>query len=78
MKAIIVYDIYTICTLSRQNLHVHFQNHLIRTFIIIGLGLFQIQQYFRHIVVVSFIGGGNRSTQRKPPIYHKSLTNFIT
>jgi hypothetical protein len=24
-----------------------------------------------------FIGGGNRSTQRKPLICHKSLTNFI-
>jgi hypothetical protein len=31
-----------------------------------------------YIVVVSFIGGGNRSTQRKPPIYRKSLTNLIT
>jgi len=26
----------------------------------------------------SFIGGGNRNTQRKPPICSKSLTNFIT
>jgi hypothetical protein len=31
-----------------------------------------------HIVAVSFIDGGNRSTQRKPPTCHKSLTNFIT
>ena len=30
------------------------------------------QQYFSYILAVSFIGGGNRSTQRKP------LTNFIT
>ena len=29
------------------------------------------------IVVVSFIGEGNRSTWRKPPTCHKSLTNFI-
>ena len=29
-------------------------------------------------MAVSFIGGGNQSTQRKPPICHKSLTNFIT
>jgi sulfite reductase beta subunit-like hemoprotein len=29
-------------------------------------------------VAVSFIGGGNRSTQRKPPTCCKSLTNFIT
>jgi hypothetical protein len=25
------------------------------------------QQYFSYIVAVSFIGEGNRSTQRKPP-----------
>ncbi len=25
-----------------------------------------LQQYFSHIVVVSFSGGGNRSTRRKP------------
>jgi hypothetical protein len=31
-----------------------------------------------YIVVVSFIGGGNRSTQRKPPACRKSLTNLIT
>jgi hypothetical protein len=30
-----------------------------------------------NIVVVSFIGGGNRSTRRKPLTYHKSLANFI-
>jgi hypothetical protein len=35
-------------------------------------------QYFSYIVAVSFIGGGNQSTQRKPPTCHKSLTNFIT
>jgi hypothetical protein len=35
------------------------------------------QQYFSSIVVVSFIGGGNRSTRRKPPSYRKSLTNFM-
>jgi len=29
-------------------------------------------------VAVSFIGGGNRSTPRKPPICRMSLTNFIT
>ena len=36
------------------------------------------QQYFRYIVVVSFNGGGNRSTRIKPPICRKSPTNFIT
>ena len=48
----------------------------------IGLGLFRVlshfQQYFSYIVSVSFIGGGNQSTQRKPPICRKSLTNYIT
>ena len=29
-------------------------------------------------ISVSFIGGGNWSTQRKPPTCYKSLTNFIT
>ena len=29
-------------------------------------------------MAVSCIGGGNRSTPRKPPTCHKSLTNFIT
>jgi hypothetical protein len=29
------------------------------------------------IVVVSFIGGGNQSTRRKPLTCRKSLTNFI-
>ena len=30
------------------------------------------RQYFSYIVVVSFIGGGNRSTWRKPPTCRKS------
>jgi hypothetical protein len=28
--------------------------------------------------IFSFIGGGNRNTQRKPPTCRRSLTNFIT
>jgi len=28
-------------------------------------------------MAVSFIGGGNRYTRRKPLTWHKSLTNFI-
>jgi hypothetical protein len=31
-----------------------------------------------YIVEASFIGGGNRITQRKPLTCCKSLTNFIT
>jgi hypothetical protein len=30
------------------------------------------------VVVVSFIGGVNQSTRRKPQTCYKSLTNFIT
>jgi hypothetical protein len=29
-----------------------------------------------YIVAVSFIGGGNRNAQIKPPTFHKSLTNL--
>ena len=36
-----------------------------------------LKQYFSYIVMVSFIGGGNRSTHRKPLTCCKSLTNFI-
>jgi hypothetical protein len=36
------------------------------------------QQHFSYIVAVSFIGGGNRITRRKPPTCLKSPTNFIT
>ena len=31
------------------------------------------QQYFSYIVVISFIGGGNRSTRTKPPTYRKVI-----
>jgi hypothetical protein len=34
------------------------------------------QQYFSYIVAVSFIGGGNRSTRRKPPTCRKSPTSL--
>jgi hypothetical protein len=34
------------------------------------------QRYFSYLVVVSFIGGRNRSTQRQPPTCRISLTNF--
>jgi len=37
--------------------------------------VFNFQQYFSYI---SFIGGGNRRTRRKPPTCRKSLTNVIT
>jgi hypothetical protein len=39
--------------------------------------VYGVQQYFNYIVAVSFIGGGNWSTQRKPLTCHKSLTNSV-
>jgi len=33
---------------------------------------------FQLYLAVSFNGGGNRSSGRKPPTGRKSLTNFIT
>jgi hypothetical protein len=36
------------------------------------------QQYFSYIMAVSFIGGGNQRTRRKPPTCRKLLTNLIT
>jgi hypothetical protein len=46
----------------------------------LGLGLWSLTPFSTvdHIVVVSFIGGGNRSARRKSPICRKSLTNVIT
>ena len=34
------------------------------------------QQYLSYNVPVSFIGGGNQSTQRKPPTFRKLLKNY--
>jgi len=33
---------------------------------------------FSYIVEVSFIGGGNQHTQRKPPICRKALTRTLS
>ena len=35
------------------------------------------QKYFSYNVAISFIGGENRSTRRKPPNCRKSLTDLI-
>jgi hypothetical protein len=40
--------------------------------------LMPLSTILSYIMAVSFIGWGNRSTQRKPPTCRKSLTNFIT
>ena len=45
--------------------------------ILIGLWCLTPLSIF-YIVVVKFIGGGNRSTRRKRPTCRKSLTNFTT
>jgi hypothetical protein len=51
--------------------------HHWRCELVVGLWcLTSFQQYFSNIVEVSFIGGGNLSTWRKPLNCHKSLTNF--
>ena len=44
---------------------------------VVHLTLSRFEQYFSYIVVVSVIGGGNRSTRRKPQSCRKSLKNFI-
>jgi hypothetical protein len=40
--------------------------------------LYPSRAIFHFIVAISFFGGGNRGTQRKPMTCSKSLTNFIT
>ena len=42
------------------------------------VGFMVFNATFNYNVAVSFIGGGNQWTQRKPPTCRKSLTNFIT
>jgi hypothetical protein len=54
------------CTLNLIKNLGHHDNGVLRHF----------QQYFCYMVVVSFIGGGNRGTERKPPTCLKSLTNL--
>ena len=40
--------------------------------------LLHFRQYFSYIAVVSFIGGGNGSSRRKPLACRNSQTNFFT
>ena len=41
-------------------------------------GVMVFNTTFNNIMAVSFTGGGNLSTRRKPTTCHKSLTNFVT
>ena len=56
--------------------------HLIKINENIGVAVMVFNATFNNIssyfVAVSFIGGGNWSTRRKPLTCHKSPTNFIT
>ena len=58
---------------SRMNLFVD-QSELLNLNSL-GEGVIVFNATFNNMMV-SFIGGRNRSTQRKPPTCHKSLTNF--
>jgi hypothetical protein len=46
----------------------------LRLFLVLFIAIFNNISVFS--TAVSFIGGGNRSTWRKPPTYRKSLTNW--
>jgi hypothetical protein len=36
------------------------------------------EQYFRYIVAISFIGGGNRGTRKKPPTCQTLSHNVVS
>jgi hypothetical protein len=68
---IIIYEILTSNKLNRKNIF----------WFVFFSGLWcltPLSTIFHYIVAISFIGGGNRSSRRKPPTCRKSLTNFIT
>jgi hypothetical protein len=72
--------IYLTCTVKREaHISHNFENGL-EVVAFHGCNKNSLQEtFFSHaIVAVSFIGGGNRSTQWKPPTCRKSPTNFIT
>jgi hypothetical protein len=64
------YDVWSNCKKVKQFLQTNNSNQCSSKYFA------QYIPYF--IVAVSFIGGENQSTRRKPPTSHKSLTNFIT
>jgi hypothetical protein len=54
-------------------------NTLLNISWLVGFMVFKchFQQYFSYIVVVSFIGGGNRRNRRKSPTCRKSLYHIM-
>jgi hypothetical protein len=64
------------CNYARKSIKIFYlcvlHSHIWDSFLILFLS------FLSHIVVVSFIGGGNLRTRRKPKTCRKSLTNFIT
>ena len=75
---VIGYDVW------KLNLHIPMQS-LLKLWVwsqpMVRIRVMVFNATFNNISVmswVSFIGGGKQTTRRKPPICHKSLTNFIT
>ena len=69
--------------LSRDYIDIFHTNiRLITCTMRIRVRVVEFNATFNNISVISWdsvlIGGGNRTSQRKPPTYCKSLTNFIT
>jgi hypothetical protein len=60
---------------AKNNPDLHFNRSVVSTKKLLLRILFQIYSGYYYVHVCS---GGSRSTPRKPPTCHKSLTNFIT
>jgi hypothetical protein len=71
-------DLWCLTPLSSNNTTILFKHTWLWYIYFSGVMVFDkyIQQYFNNIVALSFIGGGNRSTRRKPPTCPMTLTNY--
>jgi len=68
-------------TLPRQIASISAKHIRVATTLWVWVILYNVtffSQNFSYIMTVSFIGGGNQSTWRKPLTCRKSLTNFTT